>query len=212
LNFGTNIGLSPNQGVGLLGTYNFSYQITLTNLNTENMELELYTVVDSVGTFTIQNQQVVKQVGIVTSKDVIDADDVKQASSEDIERMSGASFMTGVKNLYTKVKDVGKKVAPVLEKAAPIIGKAADYLDEHPKLQKGLKIAAKGAAAVAPILLAAGYTPAQLREMEAAGYTESDFKKMAKRIGGNAVGGNMVGGAYLPKKKLMNRAVNYNGY
>ncbi len=42
--------------------------------------------------------------------------------------------------------------------------------------------------------------------------TESDFRNMAKRIGGNAVGGNMVGGAYLPKKKLMNRAVNYNGY
>lgn len=225
IDFGKNIGLSPQQGVGMLGTYNFSYQLQFANINTEDMDVELYTLIESVGTLTIQNQQVIKQVGILTSRDAIDAPDASQGEAKIVESLYGGSFMSGMKNLYANTKSFAKKASPYIKEGLSILQDPSDFIEKNPKLIKGVKTGAKVAAHLLP-LIGLGYTQKQLREMQAAGYTKKDFQNLARTMqgapvgrGGNMLGGNPVGGAgrigfptggaMIGKDKLMNR-VQYN--
>lgn len=223
IDFGKNLGLSPQQGVGMLGTYNFSYGVTISNISTEDVYYTLYTIIESVGTLTIQNQQVIKQVGILTSKDAIDAPDASQAEARLVESMYGGSFMSGMKNLYANTKSFAKKHAPKVERGLEILGDIPAYLDANPKLKKGLSTGAKVAASVLPMLLGLGYTKKQIEDMAAAGYKKKDFENLIRTmqgapvgrggnmlLGGNPVGGKGIvgfptGGAMMGKSKLMNR-------
>ena len=199
IDFGKDMGLAPNQCVGLLGQYDFNYNITYNILNTQPKEYDLYTVIDYAGIYTIKDQQIVRQLGIVRTSDVLEAEEYAEMDSEYLEKLYGGSFMSGLKNVYTKAQSLkpyakkavqfGKDLAPIFETIAPRIG---------PGLNKGLDFAAE--------LLGMGYTKAQIKKMKGMGYTNKDFKKL---IGGNAVGGNAVGGKLMPKEKMMARIASY---
>lgn len=217
-----NMGLGSQQGASMNGTYNFSFRVGLNCLNTvPQTKLTLYTVVDYAGIITLSNQQIVKQIGIVTPKDVLDSEEVKEGDASEIEKITGASMMTGIKSLYSNVRNVAKKAAPYIERALPVVDKAADYLNEHPKLQSAIKTGVKGLATVAPLLLAAGYTHGDIKKMCAQGYKKKDFERLlaSHRKGGNMVGGdyrNIIGlpsgGAALSRSNLMRRAANEVNY
>ena len=187
------------------------------------MKMTLFTVIESVGTLTIQNQQVIKQVGIMTSKDALEAPDISQADAKLVENLYGGSFMSGMKNLYANTKSFAKKAVPYIKDGISLLEHESDFMKENPKLAKGLKTGAKIAATTLPMLLGLGYTKKQINEMAAAGYTDKDFKQLVKTMQGAPVGrgGNMLmgggpvggagrigfptGGAMLPKTKLANR-------
>jgi hypothetical protein len=215
-----NMGLGSQQAAAMNGTYNFSYSVDLVNLNTlPQWKLTVYTVIDYAGIITLSNQQLVKQIGIVTPRDVLDSDEVKEGDASEIEKLSGSSMMTGIKSLYSNVRNVAKKAAPYIEKALPVVDKAADYLQEHPKLKTAIKTGVKGLAAVTPLLLAAGYSHKDIQRMHAQGYRKKDFMALVNKRGGVAVGGdyrNIVGlptgGAALSRSNLMRRAANEVNY
>ena len=160
------------------------------------MKMTLFTVIESVGTLTIQNQQVIKQVGIMTSKDALEAPDISQADAKLVENLYGGSFMSGMKNLYANTKSFAKKAVPYVKDGISLLEHVSDYMKENPKLAKGLKTGAKIAATTLPMLLGLGYTKKQINEMAAAGYTDKDFKQLVKTMQGAPVGrgGNMLMG------------------
>lgn len=207
IDFGKNIGLSAQQAVGMLGTYNFSFNLEISNINTEDMNMQMFTIFESVGIMSIQDQKIIKQIGILSPNDVIDSDEIAQGDAKVIEAIHGGNFLTGVKNLYSSTRNFAKKAKDRGQKFAA----------ENPELMNAAKTVGKMALKGAPLLLGLGYTEAQLKKMRAAGYTDKDFLKLAKTLnngpvgrGGNAlVGGNPVGGAMMSKKKLASRAYDY---
>jgi len=70
----------------MLGTYDLSYQITLQNIDTDNHDFDLCTIIDSAETFTISNGQVVKQLGVVSSSDVLKAEDYREMDQGYLEK------------------------------------------------------------------------------------------------------------------------------
>ena len=199
IDFGKDIGLSPNQCVGLLGQYDFNYSLDYKVLNTELKKYDLYTVIDYAGIYTIQDQQIVRQLGIVRTSDVLEADEYNEMDGEYLERLYGGNFMTGLKNVYTKAQKLkpyaqkavrfGRDLAPIVETLIP---------RARPALDKGLDFAAE--------LLGMGYSKAEIAKLKKMGYTMRDLQMLQ---GGNVVGGNVVGGALHPKDKMMKRIASY---
>lgn len=207
IDFGKNIGLSAQQAVGMLGTYNFSFKLEFSNINTEEMKMQMFTIFESVGILSVQDQKIIKQIGILSPNDVVDSDEIAQGDAKVIEAIHGGNFLTGVKNLYSSARNFAKKAKD----------KGQKFAAENPEFMNAAKTVGKMALKGAPLLLGLGYTEAQLKKMRAAGYTDADFLKLAKTLnngpvgrGGNAlVGGNPVGGAMMSKKKLASRAYDY---
>ena len=201
IDFGKNLGLGVNQCVGMLGNFDFQIKLTAQNIAKAPIDMDLNIVFDMAGILTLSVSQALTQMGIVTPDDVLGAEDFKEMSSEYLERVYGGSFLTGLKNVYTKAQMLkpyakkavkfGQMIAPVVETMAPRVG---------PLYNKSLDLASE--------LLGNGYSKKQIAEMRAMGWTDAHFKKLLKG-GGNMVAGNAVGGKCIPKSKLKQRISNY---
>lgn len=191
IDFGKNMGIGGNQAVGLLGQYNFQYTVTLQNLDTQNKNFQLFTIVDSAGCMTISNGNIVKQLGIISSQDVIDSEEFKEMDADYLEKLYGGNFLSGLKNVYTKAQ----KLKPMARKGAKVAKELADPVGAFaPRVGKALRTGSD----IVEMLTGEGYSAADIKRMKRLGYTNADLKKMAK-------GGNLVGGAGVPKDKLMKR-------
>jgi hypothetical protein len=194
IDFGKDIGLQPTQCVGMLGQYNMNFTLTFKILNTLKLDYELVTLVDYTGVFNIIDQQINKQIGIITPQDVLQADEYNEIDGEEMEKLHGGSFMDEMKTVYSKAKKL-KPYAKKAVKAAEMLEPAISTLAPRaaPGLKKGLSIADK--------LLGMGYTQREINAMKASGYTNRDFQ--------NVIAGNVVGGAHYPKSKMMQRIASY---
>jgi len=143
---GEEIGLSDTEAPGLLGTYQLQLEVDVVNTNqTQNVTPTLYIVVVSEGTFTIENNRSVSQIGVISKMDILEA---KQHGSpfidyHDIMEVNGGNFMSGVARFG---KDIWNKIKPYVRSAVKLGKKVYPYA----------KAAWNTARAVAPLLLAAG--------------------------------------------------------
>lgn len=196
IDFGKNMGLGPQQCVGLLGTFDFSYKITIQNINTEKVTFDLITLVDSAGTFTISNGQVIKQLGVVSSSDVLQSEEMKEMDQNYLEKLYGGNFMSGLKNVYSKAQ----KLKPMARKGSKIAKELADPVGSFlPRVGKGMRTGAD----VVDMLIGEGYSRKDIQKMKRLGYTNKDLEQIA----GNLVGGgnSLAGGRGMSKSKLMRR-------
>ena len=175
IDFGKDIGLMANQCVGLLGRFDFEYNIRLANIGKYSKFYDLMTVIVKAGTVTITDGMVTTMTGIISNADVVKAQEAGEADLHHVEKMYGGSFMSGLRNVYSKAQrlkpyaksalSVAKTLAPVLETIAP---------RTRPLLDKSLELAEH--------LLGQGYTKAEVKRMLKGG-----------NVGGSVnVGGNMV--------------------
>lgn len=149
LDFAKDMSLSPIEAPGLLGSYQFQYNIDLANPSfTESIIYDLYTVVVSEGSFTIANGNCVQQIGIVSSKDILMSPEVRKLDYYDAlveQSFYGGDVMSTLKKYLPKALKVGKAVAPaaklltetlfprsqpLLDAASPLLSDAADYLQK----------------------------------------------------------------------------------
>ena len=76
---------------------------------------------DSAGLFTISNSQVVKQLGVVSSSDVLEASEYNEIDAEFVEKMYGGNFLSGLKHVFSKAQKLkpyarkGSKIAKELD-------------------------------------------------------------------------------------------------
>ncbi len=112
LEFGTDIGLMPNEAPGLLGNYQFQMEITVTNKSTDSINPTLYIITHSEGVFTIDNARSYKQVGVLTHNDIVDAATERGINYASLKYMSGSAI--DFKKLYEKASDLYGIVGPKL--------------------------------------------------------------------------------------------------
>lgn len=192
VDFGKDIGLSPLEAPGLLGTYNLQYNIDLENLNdTETINFDLYTVVVSEGTFTIAQNRSISQIGVISKQDIINAPELPQVHFEgDLE---GGSFLSGL-----------KKATKFIEKHHPKIKDAAKFIRKHgPQATDALGIVAPRAASAVREF---GNIVDPVAKLIGLGYSQQEAQEMVKAMG--YVGGDYLdgyGGKMANKRRLKMR-------
>ena len=140
------VGLSDTEAPGLLGTYQLQLEIDVINTNqTNSITPTLYIVVVSEGTFTIENNRSVSQIGVISKMDILEA---KQHQSpfidyHDIMKVNGGNFLSGVKRFG---QNIWKNVKPYVRSAVKLGKKIYPYA----------KAAYNTARAVAPLLIGLG--------------------------------------------------------
>lgn len=158
LKFGKDICLQDDESAGLLGVYDFRYELNLTNRSGETLSSpELYTVVVSEGVYTIYNNSSYAQIGVLSRDDILNVKENKDKNvlitTDDIQRMSGSGNIFS--DIGSKLKKLLKrknlrKIATSIRGALPQAQKIAqmatmaiapEYL---PAVNKGFNIAKKG--------------------------------------------------------------------
>lgn len=179
---GEDIGLSDTEAPGLLGTYQLQLELDVINTNqTQNVTPTLYIVVVSEGTFTIENNRSVSQIGVISKMDILEA---KQHQSpfidyHDIMEVNGGNFLSGVARFG---KDIWNKIKPYVRSAVKLGKKIYPYA----------KAAWNTARAIAPLVVGLGEGGSQ------AGSSAGAY------AGGELVGGES-GGRMVHRQHLKDR-------
>ena len=116
--FGIDIGLTPVQAPGMIGTFQFQVAVNIYNPNQLNsIYYTLYVVAINEGTFTITQNQCLTQIGILTAQDILNSASspmVDYAMIKNVER--GGNFFSSIKSFISKylphakaALDVGKQ-------------------------------------------------------------------------------------------------------
>lgn len=166
--------------------------IQLQNVNlTDTITPSLYVVVVSEGTFTIQNNNAIAQIGVLSKQDVLNSAKSAQISYNMIKDAYGGDFLSGLKEFGKKawqgIQKVGKVVGPVAEKALPII------IKHLPKLLKLLPMIGLGMDGQ-PLPAGYGAPPMGGRK-----------RGRPKKRGRKKRGGVLVGGAMMSRQDLRRR-------
>lgn len=153
IDFGKDMPLLPSEGVGSNENIQFQYNFNLTNLANEDVSFTLFTIVVFEGVMCISNGIIIRELNIVSPKDIVDSQIIQLLPHErevDYYAVGGAfganarKFMDravrGVKKAvevgqkaYAAIpdnvkKDIGKAALGVLDVAAPRVGELVkDY-------------------------------------------------------------------------------------
>ncbi len=112
------LGLDPISAAGTQSQLNIQMTVKLQNINPTDTytKVALYVIVLSEGVFTMVNNHVQSQIGLLSGSEVLSAPLVSVVDS------SGASGG----NFFTKLSNIIKKVAPYVSKALPYVKTAYD--------------------------------------------------------------------------------------
>lgn len=129
IEFGTDIGLSDIECPGMLGTYQLQIDATVKNCNVgphaQTITPTLYILVVNEGTFTIQDNRSVAQIGVVSKQDALDAQTSPFVDYNEIKSVYGGDFFSGMKDVGSTIWSGLQKAAPYIEKGLDIAGKVA---------------------------------------------------------------------------------------
>jgi hypothetical protein len=126
LRFGKDIGLDPLTAPGCTGTFQFQCNVNVTNVSGATINTDLYIVPMSAGSFTIEQNRSIAQIGILSKRDVLDAQSSQLVEYNSISQHAwGGGIFDSIKSFFKsaagKVGDVARRVGSVapgaLEKA-----------------------------------------------------------------------------------------------
>lgn len=125
--FGTDIGLAPNQASGVIGNYQFGAQVNITNLHpTDAITFALYAVTCNEGTYSVINQSAMHMIGVISPSDILRATSAGPGVSYDSAKtVYGGDFFgdiwSGIKKGATSVYDAAKHIVPVAREVIPVV-------------------------------------------------------------------------------------------
>lgn len=125
--FGTDIGLSPDLSAGVSGT--FQFQITATfknpNPNATLTQATLWVIEVDEGLVTIENNSMIVQTSVLSKADVLNAHDTHPwVSYETLMRPEGgASFFDKLKSIASTVLPVAQNVCKGVSAVSPFLGR-----------------------------------------------------------------------------------------
>lgn len=119
IDFGKDMPLLPNEGVGSNENIQFQYNFTLKNLSQETINYSLFTIVIFEGIMTIRNGVIIRELNIVSPKDIVDSQIVQMLPHErEVDYYAvGGAFGSNARKFMDRAKSVGKKVIDVGQKA-----------------------------------------------------------------------------------------------
>lgn len=119
LEFGSDIGLKPDEAPGVKGQYQLQVKVTCFNPSmTTASKPTLYIVTVSEGVFSIIDGVTESDVGVIEKKDLEQAKDAEFMDYNVMKKMSGGSFFSAIKNIGSKVFDGLKSIAPIAAEVA----------------------------------------------------------------------------------------------
>lgn len=127
IEFGSDIGLLPDETGGMLGTYQLQLQATVKNLSAATINFDLYIITVSEGTFTITDNRSVAQIGIVSKMDVVNSDKAPMVDYNELQKVHGGNFWDSVKGFFG---DVGRGIKKGYDYVAPIVKEVLPYVKD----------------------------------------------------------------------------------
>ena len=174
---GLDFPLQPDEAPGKNGKYNFQITVNVINKNTAaGVQPQLDLIVISPGTFSVINNLMVPQIGVLTGKDIVTAKKGFEVEYSMMHEGYGGNFFKSFKRfsgtVARKVQQAiktGKKIAPHVIKAAKVVKDVLPILQE-----------------AAPLLLAAGKGKRKKKKAGAfiggLGMTAAQLKRLASMI------------------------------
>lgn len=206
IDFGKDMPLLPNEGVGSNENIQFQYNFNLTNLSDQTISYTLFTIVIFEGVMTIRNGVVIRELNVVSPKDIVDSQIIQMLPHErevDYYAVGGSfgsnarKFMDRAVRGVKKVVDVGQKAyAAIPDNVKKDIGKAA------------LGIVDVAAPRVGELIRDYGPVAADIyNALKGQGWSEDDAYYEAIRLHGGKKkpckrGGAVEGGRKLTQKEL----------
>lgn len=208
IDFGKDMPLLPNEGVGSNENIQFQYNFNLTNLSEDTINFTLFTIVIFEGVMCIRNGVVIRELNVVSPKDIVDSQIIQLLPHErEVDYYAvGGSFGSNARKFMSRAVSGVKKAIDVGQKA---------YAAIPDNVKQDIKKAAMGVVDVAaPRVgeLIRDYGPAAAdvyHALKGQGWSEDDayyeairlhgqgYKKKAKR------GGGIEGGKKLTQKELL---------
>jgi len=141
IEFGTDIGLPPDECAGLNGTYQLQMEVTIENQSAASAQPTLYVVIVNEGTFTIENNSSYSQIGVLSRQDVLDASKQPGINYDDLKYMAGAGyggswkkFSRGLRRAFRTIR---RKAPGIIADAQKYGRKAKQLYDKYgPQAQK----------------------------------------------------------------------------
>jgi hypothetical protein len=118
---GMDLPLSEIEAPGLVGNYQFTVNFNILNThNTETITYTAFILVINEGSFSVINGSAIKQIGVVTSEDALNAYNLPEASYMASEGVYGGDFFGSLKRFFTPIYEFGKKVFPYVKGAIDV--------------------------------------------------------------------------------------------
>lgn len=110
LEFGSDIGLAEDEAPGIIGNYQISLSLTITNPSANAITYTLYVVVVNEGTFSVVDGSCQHMIGVISKSDVLNARPMQGVSWKRAQHVYGGNFFS---DLVDTVSDVGRTVYDV---------------------------------------------------------------------------------------------------
>jgi len=206
IDFGKDMPLLPNEGVGSNENIQFQYNFNLTNLADDPVNFTLYTIVIFEGVMCISNGIINRELNVVSPKDIVDSQIIQKLPHErevDYYAVGGAfgsnarKFMDRAVRGVKKVVDVGQKAyAAIPDSIKKDVGQAA------------LGIVDVAAPRVGELVRDYGPVAADIyHALKGQGWSENDaYVEAIRQSGGKRKakrGGAIEGGKKLTQKELL---------
>ncbi len=131
MDFGEDIGLPINQSPGLLGNYQMTFTVNISNTSAASITYALYAVVVNEGTMTLMNGSCQHMIGVLSPQDVLKADSAPEVSFEKAEHVYGGSFWDSLKKFGSDVASGFRKGRDFLK---PVVSPILDAFPKDPRL------------------------------------------------------------------------------
>ena len=116
LEMGKDIGLEPNQSIGLRGSFNIQIDITFKNQSSSIFKGEMMMVVCNTGVFQLGNNSASVSIGNLDESTIVQArKNAPEVHHSNID-LEGGSFWSGLKNIVNKVAHFA---SPIVSAVAP---------------------------------------------------------------------------------------------
>ena len=117
LKFGKDIPLQKGEAAGLEGTWNITFDVTLTNLSSQAINFDLYMHVVTEGIFTVSQQNTEVRLGILTHEDVAALPSAPEIGINTMKELNGGNILGTIGSF-----------ARLGQKAMPYLSKGLDFL------------------------------------------------------------------------------------
>lgn len=134
IDFSKDMPLLPNEGVGSNENIQFQYNLELTNTSTAPINYTLFTIVIFEGLLTIRNGVLIREINVVSPKDIVDSKIIQLLPNErEVDYYAvGGSFGSVGRKLLDRVGEQASKLVDVGQKAYAMLPKGT-----IPKVAKG---------------------------------------------------------------------------
>lgn len=123
IDFSKDIGLAATEAPSLSTKANLQVKVTFLNTNLNTIVYQPYIFVIEEGTMTISNGQMVTSLGVLSQKDILDAEKALEMPYKQDRNVYGGAWYDdlwhGIKKVYNVAAPIAKAVAPVVKKALP---------------------------------------------------------------------------------------------